>query len=310
MGINEKTKAEEKNTKPEKTAFGQQEKEVSMLTSLSPDGIQPSNLPRLDILKSILERIEASSQIWPEEALRAALKRFERMKKKSNGRKCRRQEFAEESAKRKKSVTDYWEENTLSDLKLYTKVRDQLQKELESIRTKSVEEVSRTKKLYSETLDILVIEMINRALGEITFKNPINSWTELAHMFQAAQLAYEAIKSKPREKAKWTETILNKIDRINSSIEIITKARDSKQMPKEELSKGRRIMRELGLILDRRDDIIVAISKLTEKATVYQRKLDTHENRKAFSKMNKKYELHRSRFYRDLNGHEKYVNLI
>ncbi len=51
-------------------------------------------------------------------------------------------------------------------------------------------------------------------------------------------------------------------------------------MQSEEVDKGRKIMRELNLILDRKDDIIEAISKLNERATVYRRKLNTHEKRK------------------------------
>ena len=43
-----------------------------------------------------------------------------------NGRRCTRHEFATESNKRKQSTKDYVEENTLRDLKLYTKARDQL----------------------------------------------------------------------------------------------------------------------------------------------------------------------------------------
>ena len=64
-------------------------------------------------------------------------------------------------------------------------------------------------------------------------------------------------------------------------------------------------MRELGLILERKDELIDAISRLTEKAAIYQRKLDTQEKRRDFSKANQKYELQRSQFYRDLGGDVK-----
>jgi hypothetical protein len=121
---------------------------------------------------------------------------------KASGKKCSRRKFTEECNKREKSVIDFIEENTLSDLKLYTKVRDQLIKELGSIRTTKVEEVPRTKKIHSETLDSMVIELLNQALGEITSKHPVRSWNEMAHMLQATQLAYEVIKSKPKGKSK------------------------------------------------------------------------------------------------------------
>ena len=43
-------------------------------------------------------------------------------------------------------------------------------------------------------------------------------------------------------------------------------------------------MRELGLVLERRDELIDAISRLTERSAIYQRKLSTHEKRKEFTK--------------------------
>ena len=89
------------------------------------------------------------------------------------------------------------------------------------------------------------------------------------------------------------------------SVETLIKARDSSLSPGEELSQGRKIMRELGLILERKDDVIEAISRLTEKSLLYQRKLDTQEKRKEFTRTNMKYELQRSRFYRDLSGDER-----
>jgi hypothetical protein len=63
-------------------------------------------------------------------------------------------------------------------------------------------------------------------------------------MLEATQRAYEAIKSKPREKSRWSDSILMKIERARNSIEILTKARDSK-LQSEEVGKGRKIMREL-----------------------------------------------------------------
>ena len=66
-------------------------------------------------------------------------------------------------------------------------------------------------------------------------------------------------------------------------------------LPGEELKKGRKVMRELGLVLERKDELIYAISRLTEKAAIYQRKLDTQEKRREFSKANQKYELRKSK---------------
>ncbi len=84
----------------------------------------------------------------------------------SNGRKCSRQIFTEERSKRAKTIIDFVEENTFSDLKLYTKVREQLRKELAGIKATKVEEVPRTKKIFSEYQDSLVLDLLNQAIGE------------------------------------------------------------------------------------------------------------------------------------------------
>jgi len=263
MGKKKNADTEQENENMEKTVVGEMENDVPEPTSPPSRDEQSSNLPRLDILKAILTGIDALPQLWPKEALKATLKRFERMPRRgwdlmhkfytekftieislsefqrqaeiaivsSNGRKCSRQTFTEESSKRLKSMKDFIEENTLSDLKLYTKVRDQLQKELGAIRTTRVEEVPRTKKVYSENLDTLVVELLNQAVGEIVAKQPVKSWTDIAHMLQAVQLAFAAINSKPTEKSKWSENIIKKIESASNSVQILMKARDSKLEP-------------------------------------------------------------------------------
>ncbi len=87
-------------------------------------------------------------------------------------------------------------------------------------------------------------------------------------------------------------------------MEILLKTRDARLIPGEELGKGRKIMREFGLILERRDELIEAISRVEERINIYQRKLETYEKRKEFSKVNRSFELHRSLFYRNLSGEQ------
>ena len=218
--------------------------------------------------------------MWPKEAFKAVLRRYERMPRKgwdllhtsyneqfgkeislvefkrtaesiviaSNGRKCSRQIFTEERSKRAKIIIDFVEENTLSDLKLYTKVREQLRKELAGIKATKVEEVPRTKKIFSEYQDSLVLDLLNQAIGEICQNKEIATWTEIAHIYQATQLAYESIKSKAKVKSQWRENIMKKVQSVNISKEILVKARDSSLLPGEELKKGRNIMREFGLV--------------------------------------------------------------
>jgi len=223
----------------------------------------------------------------------------------SSGKKCSRQKFSEERIKRAKNIIDFVKENTLSDLKLYSRVRDQLVKELAGIKYMKIDDVPRTKKIYSESQDEQVLELLNQAIGEVIQSKPVESWNDIAHMIQATQLAYEKIKFQAKVKSNWTESILKKIQTANSSSDVLIKARDSRFLPGEELKKGRKIMRELGLVLERKDDVINAISRLSEKAALYQRKLDTYVKRKEFAQVNRNYELRRGQFYRDLGGDEK-----
>ena len=220
----------------------------------------------------------------------------------NSGQRCSRGKFSEDSSKRTKSITDFVEENTLRDLKLYTRAKNQLTQELGNIRSTKVEEVARTRKFTSLSRDWLVLDLLNQALAEILHQQPMKSWTDVAHMLQATQLAYQALTSKPRAKSDWKESILKKIEKANSSREILTKARDAPLLVGLELAQARKVMRELGLIPERRDDLVEAISKLSETAAVNQRKLDTHERRKEQAKADRSYELYRSGYYRNLRG--------
>jgi len=217
-----------------------------------------------------------------------------------SGRKCSRTKFAEESVKRQKNIVELFEENSLSEFKLYTKVRDQFVKELGNLKTLKVEDFNRTKKIPYEKQDTMLIDLINQAIAEILPGREIDTWSDLAKILQASQLTYQAINSKPVSKSKWSENIQRKICKAKDSIRLLNLNREHRN--KEDVRKSRKIMRELGMVLDRKDDIINAKSILTEKAAIYQRKLDTHEKRKEFSKANRSFELYRSQFYKNLSG--------
>ena len=301
MGKKRKTVTEVENQTIEETDAGRGETNVSEPTSPPAIEEQSSTLPRLATLKAILIGIDAPPQIWPKEALKATLRKFERMPRKgwdlllqtynekfalkislselrrgaetavvsNNGRKCSRQIFTEESSKRPKSILDFVEENTLRDLKLYIKAKEQLRKELGSIKAMKVEEVQRTKKIYSESQDAMILDLLNQAVGETIQITPIKTWNDIAHMIQAVQLAYASLTFKAHTKSTWKENIINKIENAIKYRDTLCNARDCRELPKEEVKKGRKIMRELGLTLERKDDIIEAISKLNEKAALY-----------------------------------------
>jgi hypothetical protein len=133
-----------------------------------------------------------------------------------SGKKCSRSKFAEESSKRRKSIVDLFEENYLSELKLYTKVRDQLKTELANLKTLNVEEVPRTKKIPSEKQDTIVIDLINQAIAEILPARKTETLSDIAKVLQAAQLTYQAINTKPSVKSNWSENIKRKLTRLKN----------------------------------------------------------------------------------------------
>ncbi len=334
MGIKKKSGSELTSRENEITDAGLEETTVSDTTPPPETPGTRQTTPRLSILEAILDKIDARLQLWPKEALKAVLKQFSRMprcgwdtmhrfynrkfglstspadfKRKAEaavvgeqGKRCSREMFSEQIKKKTKTVDELVEENTLQDLKLYQSARDQILKELGNIRTMRVEDVPRTTKIPNEFVDSNLMENLDQALGEIIQKKAVSTWSDLARLLQATQLAYQSIKTKAKAQSTWNESILKKIDAANTSAEVLKKARDDTLKPGKELSNGRKIMRELGLILERKDDIVEAISRLTEKAAVYQKKLDSHERRKSYAKANRKFELYRSRFYRDLGG--------
>lgn len=333
MGKKKKTSSEQTDLKNKRTEKDKEATTTQASTNQHPHDPHQSTSPRLTTLEVILDGIKASPLQWPKEALRAILRKFERMPRKgwdlmhkkflflfkneislmqfkkraeaavlSNaGRKCSRSEFADENTKKRKTMEDFIEENTLSDLKLYNRVRSQLLNELGNIKSMKVEEVPRTKKISSDRQDGLLLEALNESLAEVIVQQPVRNWSDIAHMLQAVQLAYQALTTKTVKKSTWKEDIEEKIKEANISRDLLSKAMVQPLTASGELKQARKVMRQLGLVLDSRDGKIEAISKLTERAEVYQRKIDTCDKRRDFAKKNREFEVHRSQYYRDLN---------
>ena len=332
MGKKKKSESELQEQKHMKTDISRGENAAQNLTSPPDMEEHPPTSPRLATLKAILKEVNAPPQIWPKEALRDVLKRYERMPRRGwdlmytvyverfgdkvssrefrksaemaivsqSGKKCSRTRFVEESKRRKKSIAVEPDEKSISESKLYIRVRDQLLLALGNFKNLKIEEVPRTRKIPSEQQDSMLIDLINQAIAEILPRQDIKNWTDVARMLQAAQLAYQTISAKPIIKSTWKDNIQRKVNLAEESVRLLKVPKE--QRTAEIVRKSRKIMRELGLVLECRDDVIKAISILSERSAVYQRKLDTHEKRKEFSRANRSFELYRSRFYQNLGG--------
>jgi hypothetical protein len=334
MGVKENPTLDAYIQKPEKTVAV--EEANTTLDCLQPpeEEESSSSTPRLDFCKAILSQVTSPQHSWPRVALSAILQRYPRMPRRGwellcttynskfrenlcktemikraetathseSGRKLNRSEYAEEATKKRKTVQEVIEEATLRDTKLMLETREKFKKVLSDIKTKPVEESVRTRKLHSDIVDREVIQRLNQAVDEWKTSHPITTWTEMAQILQAVQVTYEEIKKpKKKEGPSWRENIQNKIQKHAQAREVLIKFRMFPQ-PTDGLKEARKIMREMGLLLSNKEELETAISRMDGKAQIYQRKLDTHEKRKQFSTVNRKYEVQRSRFYRDLEG--------
>src|ERR1700752_2287460 len=79
MGLKQKSDAGQKNCKDVKTDVGEGETVTPDTTPPPEEGKPLSTYQRLDALKAILGNINAPPQIWPREALKATLRKFERV---------------------------------------------------------------------------------------------------------------------------------------------------------------------------------------------------------------------------------------
>jgi uncharacterized protein YeeX (DUF496 family) len=75
--------------------------------------------------------------------------------------------------------------------------------------------------------------------------------TEVARIMQTAQECYQRATEKEKKKSEWRENIEKKIRDLTTTIELLWKKGEGKELSKEEVKEARRIMREKGLIMDK-----------------------------------------------------------
>ena len=128
--------------------------------------------------------------------------------------------------------------------------------------------------------------------------------TDLARILQAIQICYQDATTRVKKPSEWKASIENKIQRMSASIALLQKSAQA-ELSKEERKDGKKIMRDLGLILAKPKDVTKAISLLEESVQVYRKKLQVHESRREFRRENQFFELNRRSFYRQLTEGSK-----
>ena len=331
-GIKKKSSAELKFFKQQKTDTGSPSKdspESKVLQELNPPGPTAS---RIAELKALLLSVESPKEQWPGEALKAVTLKYARMPRngwpvfseiyfklfgvevsrdelkrlaeqsivKLSGVRCSRAKFIKEASKRVKPIDVLIEENTLREAKVRNKARQQLRQELAAIKLLEVTKVEWTRKVSSEKLDLEILDAIIQETQPILAESPITSWTQAVQILQAVQHSYQKMTAKEKKQSTWQESILAKAEKARMSVKLLEKVKAREKLSPEETKEGRRIMRELDLVLERFDDIEQAIGLLGERALVYEEKLNSFARRKEFRKDNVCFELYRSKFYRQL----------
>ena len=144
-----------------------------------------------------------------------------------------------------------------------------------------------------------------KVTGEYIVTNPPKTMCDVVKIFQVVQWCYQETTSKPKAPSQWKDNIDKKILSVNSSIGLLTKAKDRSKLSGSETKTAKNIMRRFNLVLDKPRDIDEAIVLLKESARIYSKKLEMHANRRDRRRENQTFELYRSQFYRKLSGEVK-----
>lgn len=163
-------------------------------------------------LKSILASISSTQMEWLKAAYAAVLTRFRRMPRKgwdllfqcycgkfqsdisleafrksavgllttSTGRRCTARKFQEESVKRRKTIEEVFEENTIREAKLYLELRSKFCQKFAENKKRQITEAEHPRKVPSEKVNSQVLKLLNKAAGEIVSKYPPETMSDIA----------------------------------------------------------------------------------------------------------------------------------
>ena len=304
-----------------------------------PDATSASSTPaatsRDATLLSVLESVSAGVDSWPQQAYLAALERYGRMPRKGwtraqqyfcskfsvamtvedftgkakkalvteTGRKCPARNFQDSAIKRRKTVLQLFEENTLRETQLSLKMLTMLRTHIRKMESSSIEEAVRTRKVSTQMIRPDILAALNYAVGQYAAENTPKTMEGIARILQAAQTVYqEAATPKPKEASGWAQSIERKIDAQKAAKSVLLKAKAKETLSGEERTLARKAMREQSLVLSKPHDIDEAVATLDNIIHAHEKRLNMHEKRKEYRKQNMQFELNRRRFYRDLTG--------
>ncbi|KAI4293463.1 hypothetical protein PAPHI01_2737, partial [Pancytospora philotis] len=217
-----------------------------------------------------------------------------------NGNRCSRKRFVEESATRIKTIDEHLDEQTLYQARVHREIEQKYRILMQKSLERDIDQAEWTRKFTREETDSLVLDAVDRAAGAYATRHPPVTMSDIARQLQAAQLCYQEATARERKPSTWRISIEKKIAVNLERKKLLEISLAGGTLSESETREARRCMRELNLIQDLKRDAMEAISILNDRIRVFESKLASSEKRIAFRIHNRRFELYRGRFYKQL----------
>ena len=162
----------------------------------------------------------------------------------------------------------------------------------------------RTAKVYSESMNNEIIDMINIAIRESSIDGRTNSLKDINNVLYACQKTYEEVTAKKKNVVPWKESIEKKIEQLEMDLNHL-KQFDQNKCPSKEV---KRICNKYRIHSNRAQSVEILCDQMFEKVARHKKRLWISENRKLFKKNNRNFEFNRKRFYREVEGEKLKVD--
>ncbi|MEG2848335.1 MAG: hypothetical protein RR904_06170 [Bacilli bacterium] len=147
-----------------------------------------------------------------------------------------------------------------------------------------------TKKIFSETINAGIMEMINRIVASYVRSDKPNNMTDISNILYAAQITYEKATKKEAKESKWKQNIENKIkalevlkQQVNDHLWKIKEGAKTKLKNRIQIDELKKFKIKKWNLNDMKRTAL----EIEETIKIYQRKIEIHENRKSFRRDNK-----------------------
>lgn len=163
---------------------------------------------------------------------------------------------------------------------------------------------NRTKKIYGPNVNNEVLEMMNCIITNGHIAERIQSIKQLNNVIYACQKTYDEVTDKPKQKSKWKESIIKKIEQTKENLQTLEKYKSDQETTKE----VRRVCKKYSIHSNNQEKVQQVKDKMYEQIAVYEKKIRISETRIEFRKANKTFEFNRNNFYRQMEETKKEVS--